>query len=298
MSLLAMGAMAAGSALASSAAQNGGNIASVWGTNSARESLNKNIGKTNLKLQKEYDLWTMQQDAAYERWYQDLMYKLQANEYYDLARKYGENTASWAVEGLKKAGLNPVLAAIDGNLSSSLGNAGPQGSAGRHAKGSIPSASAPGAPSIGQVRLSAMQDLANSAKQGALMDAQKANIDADTKNKQANEGLSGSFAAVANVLENAGLKEPLKKLAREGANWIQRKLGTDSSPSTGKGISDSDVDRFADSVGKGIPPSLHDSKPDKLSPSHRDLRNAYERNQKREMDEFRATGRYPSPFRW
>ena len=47
---------------------------------------------------------------------------------FDLARRYGENTASWAVEGLRRAGLNPILAAGNG-FNASLGFQG-QGSTG------------------------------------------------------------------------------------------------------------------------------------------------------------------------
>lgn len=121
-------------------------MATSWITNTARESLNKNVTKSNLKTQKSYDEWTMMQDRSQEKWMQDLYYSLQNNEYYNLARKYGENTASWAVNGLKRAGLNPILAAGNYNMSSNLGNASPAppgSSVGR--RSSIPSAGMPSA---------------------------------------------------------------------------------------------------------------------------------------------------------
>lgn len=119
--------------------------ATSWLNNTARESLNKNITKSNLKVQKSYDLWTQEQDKAYEKWFQEYLYGLQNNEYFNLAKKYATNTASWAVQGLKKAGLNPVLAAIDGNLSSSMGDANPQASGHRTGGGSVPHGGAPSA---------------------------------------------------------------------------------------------------------------------------------------------------------
>lgn len=128
MSLLGSIAGAFGSSAFSGGMNLLGDVAGSWATNSAKESLNKNITETNYKIQKKYDLWTQEQDKLYEQWWQKYLYDLQNNEYYNLSKKYAQNTASWAVEGLKKAGLNPILAGIDSNLSSSLGDANPQSS--------------------------------------------------------------------------------------------------------------------------------------------------------------------------
>lgn len=137
--------------------------ATSWLTNTARESLNKNITKSNLKVQKSYDLWTQEQDKAYEKWFQEYLYGLQNNEYFDLAKKYATNTASWAVQGLKKAGLNPVLAAIDGNLSSSMGDANPQASGHRTGGGSVPHGGAPSA-MAGHTNIAASMQASSAAK--------------------------------------------------------------------------------------------------------------------------------------
>lgn len=40
---------------------------------------------------------------------------------YDLAQAYAENSASWQVQGLRNANLNPILAATGGNISGSFG---------------------------------------------------------------------------------------------------------------------------------------------------------------------------------
>lgn len=54
---------------------------------------------------------------------------------YQLARRYSENSASWAVNGLKKAGLNPILAASQG-FNADMGQQGVQGG---QPSGSVPS---------------------------------------------------------------------------------------------------------------------------------------------------------------
>lgn len=144
MSLLGTIAGALGASGASGGMNLLGDVAGSWATNSAKESLNKNITQTNYKIQKKYDLWTIEQDKAYEQWWQNYLYNLQNNEYYQLAKKYATNTASWAVEGLKRAGLNPILAGIDSNLSSSTGDAQPQQSGHKVSSGSVRGASVSG----------------------------------------------------------------------------------------------------------------------------------------------------------
>lgn len=306
MSFLGAAAVVGGSALAGIGGNAAGNVLGAWSTNSARESLNKNIISTNLKQQLKYERKSMQLDAAYQKWYQDMMYKLQANEYFDLAQRYGTNTASWAVEGLKKAGLNPVLAALDSNLSSSLGNAGPVSggsrSSGAGVHGNAPSAGG----SMAALRLGALQDVVNSGKQGSQIDAQtelltsqKRKTDAETENIIKNEGLSGSFGAIANVLENTGLKTPLKKLARTGAEWLMRKLGEDDDGSTAhaeaiKARADKVYDSRTDSDFRGIIP---DSDLDKIN-AHGlyldSLRSPAERERERRLLNGR---RYQSGYR-
>lgn len=243
MSILGASALALGGSALGVGANTATNALTAWSTNSARESLNKNIMTTNIKKQLNYERKSMQLDAAYEKWYQDMMYKLQANEYFDLAQRYGINTASWAVEGLKKAGLNPILAALDSNLSSSLGSASPQSSGGRRGGGSV-HGSAPSSPSASDIRLSAMQDLINSGKQQSqieaqtgLLESQKRYTDIQANNALKNEGLGGTFGAVANVLHQSGLKAPLRRLAQEGVKWLERKLSEDTTGSSAKSSS-------------------------------------------------------------
>lgn len=156
-------------------------MATSWLTNSSRESLNKNITKTDLKYQKEYDKWTQEQDKAYEQWWQNYLYGLQNNEYFNLAKKYATNTASWAVQGLKKAGLNPILAAIDGNLSSNMGSAGPQQSGHKVGSGSVHGGSAP---SVSAMHTNIASALASSSA-SQLSKAQTEGVKVDTGVKKA-----------------------------------------------------------------------------------------------------------------
>lgn len=57
-------------------------------------------------------------------------------EQYRLSRQYAENSASWNVEGLRRAGLNPILAATDGNFRSTYGDVGQMGFSGASGFGS------------------------------------------------------------------------------------------------------------------------------------------------------------------
>lgn len=56
-------------------------------------------------------------DKEYNEWYKQLEY--------DWSKRYAENSSKWQVEGLKAAGLNPLLAASNGNFASTYGNSSP-----------------------------------------------------------------------------------------------------------------------------------------------------------------------------
>lgn len=243
---------AVGSALGSSGMSIVNDFSGGWALNSSKESLNKNITKTNLKYQKQYDLWTQAQDKAYEKWYQNYIYDLQNNEYYDLAKKYAENTASWAVKGLKDAGLNPILAAIDGNLSSNLGNAHPASSSGTHSGKSIHGASV-STGGVHSANLAAFSQIRNSAKQMDIneaqskadlevKDAQADNLRADAASKSmGNSEWGKNLASVGMLLDSVGLKKPLKELASKATDWLIEQLGTKSESNSGKGLSRSEM---------------------------------------------------------
>lgn len=65
-------------------------------------------------------------DKDYNNWYKELEY--------DWKKKYAENSAKWNVEGLKNAGLNPILAASGGFTPSQMTSGAV--SAQRHSSGS------------------------------------------------------------------------------------------------------------------------------------------------------------------
>lgn len=83
------------------------------------------------QLQKEFDYKYdsgkyLDLDKEYNNWYKQLEY--------DWKKQYAENSAKWNVEGLKNAGLNPILAASGGFTPSQM-TSGPV-SAQRHSSGS------------------------------------------------------------------------------------------------------------------------------------------------------------------
>lgn len=218
-----LGSVAAGlgSLFGSASGNTATTVANAWATNSARESLNKNITKTNFAIQKKYDLWTQQQDKLYEQWYQDYMYGLQNNQYYKLAQKYATNTAKWAVQGLKAAGLNPILAALQGNMSSNLGSAHPQPSGHSTSSGRVGSnapASAVGSNLVGQSLAEALQsfsaadmskssarlkdiqsDIADKTKYASI---EKAALDTDITNAQLTGQINTNEQIAANTAES------------------------------------------------------------------------------------------------
>lgn len=258
-----------------------------WANNQSNRSLNKAINKTNLKLQKQYDLWTQEQDKAYEKWYQDYMYSLQNNEYYKLAQKYATNTAKWAVQGLKAAGLNPILAAQNPNMSSNLGDARPSGSG--HSVGGSPSLGSVGASRSGmQLRLNQQADAvtqqqkavtakeqadtrttnesrpavlqglnANNAKtlaESDLISAQAEEVRVRTKNEAKNEGLGGVFGATANVTHKIydALSEQLEGVSNKPSSAKDSVPSPSQSPRTDL---DAEIDRLVESLKEERNPS-------------------------------------------
>lgn len=245
-----------------------------WANNQSNRSLNKQIGQTNIKLQKSYDEWTMQQDKAYEQWWQNYLYDLQNNEYYNLARKYATNTARWAVEGLQAAGLNPVLAAQNPNMSSDLGSAGPNQS-GHSISGRSPTASiSPSRVGVGlslkQANAATIESAnANTAKTTAdtktveasregvvnnlnatnaktlaeadLVQAQADNVRVQTANSARTEGLTGWPAAAMNVGKKIGgmLDTALSRSAEDVKNFRSYlKSAWESLRTSQQGVSD------------------------------------------------------------
>jgi hypothetical protein len=216
-----------GSALLSGAANSGSSAVGSWLGNTSRESLNKNISKSNFKIQKKYDLWTQEQDKAYNKWWQNYLYELQNNEYYELSKKYATNTAKWAVDGLKNAGLNPILAAGNYNMSSNLGNAGPSSSpSASTGKGAVRGAAVSSGGSAGPVNLAALSQIEATAKSNERTEAETDNIKADTDlKKMGGTDFGRNLIAVGSLLDELGLKKPLKEMAVSASKWMMNNLG-------------------------------------------------------------------------
>jgi hypothetical protein len=247
-----MAAGAIGSALLSGSSNAGSSALGSWLGNTSRESLNKNITKTNFKIQKKYDEWTQEQDKAYNKWWQNYLYGLQNNEYYELSKKYATNTAKWAVDGLKNAGLNPILAAGNYNMSSNLGNASPASNpSASTGKGSVRGPAVSSGGSAGPVNLAAMSQIAATAKNNERTEAETDNIKADTDlKKMGGTDFGRNLVAIGTMLDGLGLKKPLVDLTKKAATWLTNQLGTPpSGGSTAKqDAADEALKRKADEI--------------------------------------------------
>lgn len=82
-----------------------GMMSNYWGRKSSRD--NAALGYEYSKRLADYN---RAQDFAYAQKYNDLNY--------DLAARYSMNAAKWTVNGLRSAGLNPILAANSGGVGS------------------------------------------------------------------------------------------------------------------------------------------------------------------------------------
>lgn len=122
MSLLLAGTVGAAAGLGTATAASYGN--SLIGNYFSNKS-----SKDNYERSYEWSLASGLADSQLSRrdykWYQNADYeqsKLLSEYEYDLSRRYAENSAKWTVTGLRNAGLNPILAATNGNLSSTYGS--------------------------------------------------------------------------------------------------------------------------------------------------------------------------------
>lgn len=101
----------------------------------------------------------------------------QLHKNFNYAALYAKNSPTWSVEGLRKANLNPILAATDGAFSSPTVP---------NANGSMGSFSSSGTSFSAGNPI----ELLNQYKSGKLLDAQRANVEADTIQKAANTKLT------------------------------------------------------------------------------------------------------------
>ena len=127
---------------------------------------------------------------------------------YNLSRRYAENSAKWATTGLRKAGLNPILAASQG-FNAQTGAQGAQMSPSSSSSPSFNQSTAVHAPDI----MEGLRDMSSArltdanAKlvqtQADNIEAQTANTLIDAINKAEHKGLSGNIGGLAGLLNNA-----------------------------------------------------------------------------------------------
>lgn len=113
---------------------------------------------------------------------------------YEYAQKYALNSPSWNVQGLRKAGLNPILAATDGAFSSptvpSVGRNNPSGSDGSSVD------------LIGSVMQSkAIQSTIDTNKSQSFKNF------AEGLTKLKNGGLSGGYGAIKTLASSLGIND-------------------------------------------------------------------------------------------
>lgn len=158
--------------------------------------LAKSSSKLDVSQARKLMDWQNYYQKRYDTWKSDLDYRY--------AQQYAQNSAQWNVQGLLNAGLNPILAANNGNFNSTFGQpvSGGGVSASSRSRGSR------------QDMAQAAASMAATARQNALIDeqikqakAQTANIEQDTANKKATQGLSGTPAAVSVLANKLGLSD-------------------------------------------------------------------------------------------
>lgn len=145
-------------ALGSSAANLGFNVAQNYMTGRQNAAFSWGLYKKQRKLDYEYD----------------------SNQYYNLSRRYAENSAKWQMQGLKNAGINPMLAAINGNI----GTFGPGSSSGSMPSVSGTSGNSDVAGNLSSI-LGSSNSKANSTTTNALRDSLVSSAKSDAQNKEA-----------------------------------------------------------------------------------------------------------------
>lgn len=209
------------------------------------------------ELDYKYDELYNKVDKDYYRFQQDLAY--------EYAQKYAENSAKWSVTGLENAGLNPIIAAQNGNFSNIQNHTSPSNA--RHvATSGLTSHQA-------NVNSSLFNNsLVDSVVQGAKLGDELRQLDVDTKLKQGTLD-SNVQSAKADVLlktaeasrvdaltQSAKADSAVKlaeadKVAAEAEN--ERRYGGSRGPTadvrrTVGSLTDRIVDSFSDAKDSGV----------------------------------------------
>lgn len=177
----------------------------------------------------------LQNQALHENWYVRNIYPQYQEADYDMARRYAENSAQWEVQGLRNAGLNPILAATHGLGGAGVGysapSGSPSGSSGYMPDGSIDTpnldlaegvrdlASAAMARTDSKIKRDTAPSIVSSAKSDAALkqanvgiaDATKRKIEAEVQQVQANT--AKAFVDARNTLASQGMSSDLFRIA-------------------------------------------------------------------------------------
>lgn len=126
-----------------------------------------------------------------------------ASTQYHYTRKFTKNSPSWQVEGLRKAGLNPILAAGGGFSPSSWS----------------PSAAPSASVSPKDVNILQGLQVKQLEQQNRLLESQVEGQEIKNENDRKNRGLTGKFGAISRVISEG--QEVLDKKQPQINKWLQ-----------------------------------------------------------------------------
>lgn len=232
--------------------------------------LNRSSAKSSTK-------YAAQQEWKYYQKQRELDYSYDANQYfgldkryaefeYELARRYAQNSAAWQVAGLRNAGLNPILAASDGNFRGTFGN-GVSRSSGNGGGSAV---------DVEPYKVN-FENIGSAALQGMNSAASFANTKQNTQTQQSQENLNNTSAEkvkadtaktmveTANSAKNGGYTSFASQLLNEAKSFIEGKPNVISTAfDKTKGLVSSIGDKLGASFGHSAKDSASDVKPHSL----------------------------------
>ena len=233
--------------------------------------INRSSAKSSTK-------YAAQQEWKYYKKQRELDYEYDANQYfnldkryadfeYELARRYAQNSAAWQVAGLRNAGLNPILAASDGNFRGTFGN-GVSRSTGNGGGSAV---------HVEPYKVN-FENVGSAALQGMNYAANFANTKQNTKTQESQETLNTSTAEkvkadtaktiveTANSAKNGGYTSFASQLLNEAKSFIEGKPNVISSSfDKAKGLVSTVGEKLGVSFGHSAKDSSSDDKPVTLS---------------------------------
>lgn len=221
--------------------------------------------------------YAAQQEWKYYQKQRELDYAYDANQYfnldkryadfeYELARRYAQNSAAWQVAGLRNAGLNPILAASDGNFRGTFGN-GVSRSTGSSGGSAV---------NVEPYKVD-FENVGSAALQGMNYAANYANTEQNTRTQKSQEDLNvlngdklkadtaKTMVETANSAKNGGYTNFASQLLNEAKSFIEGKPNViSSSLDKAKGFVSSVGDKLGVSFGHSAKDSS-DGNPTTLS---------------------------------